>query len=201
MYPLDDKEIQSITDYIFLENPCKPADAIFIPGCTRPEHTIEAAELYKKGYAKYVIPSGGYTKVAGSFQGVSKENERYGIDFKCEADFLEAVLLYHGVPESAIYKECEATYTLENAEKTKKLIEEKELEIKTAILCCKSYHARRAHLYYHMVMPRINLCVHPVPVDGIDRYTWHQSKEGRRIVFGELKRMGEQLAMMEGRLW
>ena len=77
-----------------------------------------------------LLPSGGYTKVQGSFQGVSKEGQKYGADFACEADFLEAVLVQNGVPASAILKECEATYTLENAEKTKVLLEKKDIHLK-----------------------------------------------------------------------
>ena len=50
MYHLDEKQIQEITDYIFLEDKLEKADAIFIPGCARPEHTEEAARLYKDGY-------------------------------------------------------------------------------------------------------------------------------------------------------
>ena len=135
MYHLDEKQIQEITDYIFLEDKLEKADAIFIPGCARPEHTEEAARLYKDGYAPLLLPSGGYTKVQGSFQGVSKEGQKYGADFACEADFLEAVLIQNGVPASAILKECEATYTLENAEKTKVLLEKKDIHLKKAILC------------------------------------------------------------------
>ena len=146
MYHLDKKQIQEITDYIFLEDRLERADAIFIPGCARPEHTEEAARVYKEGYAPLLLPSGGYTKVQGSFQGVSKEGQKYGTDFACEADFLEAVLLQNGVPASAILKECEATYTLENAEKTKLLLQKRGIHLKKAILCCKAHHARRSFL-------------------------------------------------------
>lgn len=200
MYKLDSKEIEFITNDIFLEDSLEKADAIFIPGCARPEHTEEAARLYHEGYAPLIIPSGGYTKVEGGFQGVKVGGEKYGNDFSCEADFLEAVLLYHGVPKSAILKESQATYTLENAEKTRNLIEQKGLSIKTAILCCKAHHARRAHLYYHMVMPEVHLIIHPVEVDGINKHTWFKSQEGRKIVLGEVSRIGNQLLMMEDRL-
>ena len=87
----------------------------------------------RQGFIK-ILPSGGDTKVQGSFQGVSKEGQKYGADFACEADFLEAVLVQNGVPASAILKECEATYTLENAEKTKFLIEKKYIHLKKEIL-------------------------------------------------------------------
>ena len=62
MYRLNEKQIQQITEYIFPEDALEKADVIFIPGCARPEHTEEAARLYREGYAPLVIPSGGFTK-------------------------------------------------------------------------------------------------------------------------------------------
>lgn len=200
MYELRDRQIKDISDYIFLEDPLKKADAIFIPGCPRPEHTEEAARLYGAGYAPLLLPSGGYTKVQGSFQGVSEEGRKYGNHFSCEADFLEAVLLANGVPKDAILKECEATYTLENAERTRALLLEKEITLKRAILCCKAHHARRSYLYYSMVFPEVEILVHPTPVDSVTKEAWHETKKGREIVLGELSRVGQQLLMMEGRI-
>ena len=144
MYHLDKKEIRDITNYIFLENALAPADVIFIPGCARPEHTEEAARLYREGYATLLIPSGRYAKAAGCFQGVAKGAERYGTDFACEADFLAEVLRQNGVPDEAVLPEREATYTLENAEKTRELLlRERGGLPRRAILCCKAHHARR----------------------------------------------------------
>ena len=189
MYHLDKKQIQEITDYIFLEDRLERADAIFIPGCARPEHTEEAARVYKEGYAPLLLPSGGYTKVQGSFQGVSKEGQKYG-----------TVLLQNGVPASAILKECEATYTLENAEKTKLLLQKRGIHLKKAILCCKAHHARRSFLYYSMVFPEVEILIHPVVVDHISSEDWYKTEEGRKIVLGEFSRVGQQLLMMEGRI-
>ncbi|MCD8018013.1 MAG: YdcF family protein [Clostridiales bacterium] len=200
MYPISKQQIHDITNYIFLENTLEPAEAIFIPGCARPEHTEEAARLYHQGYAPLLLPSGGFTKLEGGFQGVKGGAQRYGTAFACEADFLEAVLLQNGVPASAILKETTATYTLENAEKTRALLATHGITINKAILCCKAYHARRSLLYYSMIFPETTILVHPVPIDGVTRDNWHQTEEGRRIVLGELRRMGEQLLMMEGRI-
>ena len=47
MYRLNEKQIQQITEYIFPEDALEKADVIFIPGCARPEHTEEAARLYR----------------------------------------------------------------------------------------------------------------------------------------------------------
>ena len=122
MYRMDPHQIKEITDYIFLEDSLAKADLIFIPGCARPDHTEEAARLYREGWAPVLVPSGGFTKLEGGFRGVKKGGDRYGRDYSCEADFLEAVLLANGVPASAILKEREATYTLENAEKSRELL-------------------------------------------------------------------------------
>lgn len=108
--------------------------------------------------------------------------------------------MQNGVPASAVLKEREATYTLENAEKTKVLLERENIILHKAILCCKAHHARRSFLYYSMVFPNVDILVHPVSVDGIDKENWHRTEEGRRAVFGELSRMGQQLLMMEGRI-
>ena len=143
MYHLKRKLIDEITDFIFLEDPLEKADAIFIPGDARPEHTEEAARLYGQGYAPLLVPSGRFAKTAGSFQGVKVGADKYGDDFSCEADFLEKVLLDQGVPQSAILKEDQATYTLENAEKTRALLEDRGYvmgrDIKKAIVCCKAH--------------------------------------------------------------
>lgn len=202
MYTLDSRQIKDITDYIFLEDELSEADVIFIPGCARPEHTEEAARLYREGYAPLLIPSGGYAKLEGGFSGVKRGGERYGSDFACEADFLTAVLLEGGVPAEHILPEKEATYTLENAEKTRRLLEDRGLMdgIDKAILCCKAHHARRAYLYYQMVFPKIEILVHPVAIDGVARDTWFLTPEGRRLVLSEMSRVGEQLLMMEGRI-
>lgn len=200
MYHLSDKQIKDITEYIFLGDTLTKADVIFIPGCARPEHTEEAARLYHEGYAPLLIPSGKFAKAKGCFEGVQGKGKRYGTKFSCEADFLEAVLLQNGVPQSAILKEREATYTLENAERTKKLLEDHHKEIHKAILCCKAYHARRSYLYYSMVFPEVEIRIHPVPIDGIDRENWHRTALGRKRVLGELSRIGQQLLMMEGRM-
>ena len=48
MYHLDEKQIQEITDYIFLEDKLEKADAIVIPGCTRPERCYCPQEATRK---------------------------------------------------------------------------------------------------------------------------------------------------------
>ena len=205
MYDFDKRQIKEITNYIFLEDEIHdilPADVIFIPGCARPDHTEEAARLYHKGCAPLLVPSGGYTKLEGGFKGVKAGGDRYGTDYSCEADFLTAVLMANGVPKTAILPEREATYTLENAEKTRALLTKQGRMdgLTRAILCCKAYHARRCYMYYHMVFPDVDIRIHPVVVDEISKNNWYHTALGRRTVLAEFSRVGQQLLMMEGKL-
>lgn len=201
MYQIDKRQINAITEYIFVQDELRPADVIFIPGCDRPEHAEEAARLYREGFAPLLIPSGRFAKAVGHFEGVAKGAERYGTDFNCEADFLAEVLRQNGVPDAAILPEREATYTLENAEKTRELLLRTHGSLpRRAVLCCKAHHARRSCFYYSMVFPETAILVCPTAVDGITREEWHLTPEGRRTVLGELSRMGEQILMMEGRI-
>ena len=56
---------------------------------------------------------------------------------------MKDVLMQNGVPEEAILKEDQATYTYENAIYSRQVTDREYLDIKKAILCCKSCHARR----------------------------------------------------------
>ena len=89
---------------------------------------------------------------------------------------------------------------MENAEKTKLLLQKQGIHLKKAILCCKAHHARRSFLYYSMVFPEVEILIHPVVVDHISSENWYKTEEGRKIVLGEFSRVGQQLLMMEGRI-
>ena len=51
--------ITDISDFIFVEDTPEPADAIFLPGGTHAEQPEYADALYRQGYGKWLIPSGG----------------------------------------------------------------------------------------------------------------------------------------------
>ena len=53
--------IQAVNEFIFVEDQPEKADVIFVPGSRKIENAIRAAELYKAGYAPYVLPSGRFS--------------------------------------------------------------------------------------------------------------------------------------------
>ena len=110
-----EKFLNYFTDYIFVKDEPQKADVIFVPGNGYPQMAAHAAELWKEGFAPYVLPSGRYSTVLGHFAGVQDLAEQYGGNYETEWEFLRTVLHKNGVPEKAILREDKATYTYENA--------------------------------------------------------------------------------------
>ena len=140
--------LKKTKEFIFVENKPEKADIIFVPGNGYPQMAEKAAELYREGYAPVVLPSGKYSITTGRFSGVLSGAEKYHGSYETEWEFLKAVLVKNQVPESAILREDQATYTYENAIYSRKVTDSLGMEIRRAILCCKPYHARRSLLYY-----------------------------------------------------
>ena len=123
---------------------------------------------------------------------VNKVNEKYETEFA----FLKDVLMKNGVKEDAILKEDQATFTYENAKLSRKVTDAAGLQIKKAIICCKSYHARRSLMYYQDSYPETEFLVCPVCADGISRENWKNTLEGRQAVSGEISRIICQFPLM-----
>ena len=186
--------IRAVTEFIFVEDAPEKADVILVPGSRKIENAIRAAELYKAGYAPYVLPSGRYSTTYGRFKGVP---ERYAADYPDEYEtewaFFRAVLMKHGVPESAILREDRATYTWENAQFSRDVLQGAGLPCATAILCCHAFHARRALLYYQAAMPQTRFVACPAETPGYTRDDWFRTEKGRARVLGEVQRLGGQI--------
>ena len=186
--------IEAVTEFIFVEDQPEKADVIFVPGSLKIENAIRAAELYKAGYAPYVLPSGRFSTLHGCFRGVP---EKYAADYpdayETEWAFLRAVLLKHGVPEYAILREDQATYTWENAQFSRDVLQKAGIPCNKAILCSHAFHARRALLYYSAAMPDTQFIVCPAETPGNTRRDWFLSEKGRNRVLGEVQRLGSQI--------
>ena len=177
------KFLEEMTNFIFLQDEPQKADVIFLPGSEEGVLAKTAAKLYLEGYAPLIIPSGKYAKWTGHSM----------VDqFETESDHFAHLLMEEGVPEEAILKEREATYTYQNAINTRKLLDERGIEVKRALLCCQAYHARRSKLYYQILFPDTEILVIPTVTKGITRDNWFKSREKSEIVLGEIERCGSQ---------
>lgn len=186
--------IRAVSDFVFVEDAPEKADVLFVPGASRPEHAVRAAELYAQGFAPYVLPSGRFSKTIGRFPGVKEAfRAEYPEAYETEWAFLRAALLRHGVPDAAVLREDQATFTWENALFSRRVTDGLGLEVHTGILCCKPFHARRALLYYQAAYPDARFLVCPARLPGYDRDDWYRTEKGRAVILGEVARLGGQV--------
>ena len=192
------KFLRDITEFIFLEDLPEKADLIIVPGNTWPQPARRAAALYHEGMAPYIVVSGRYSKGQQTFAGAACEGDRYKGAYMTEADFLTDVLIREGVPETAVLQERKAEFTLENARYIRKVLEEKKMPVKKALICCQAFHARRCRMYFEYVFRdrEIEVLMCPAVTQSISRDNWTESKKGLETVLGELRRCGEQFSWM-----
>ena len=191
--------IKDITEFIFVsDEPTKQkSDIIFLPGSSNPELPETAAQLYAEKYAPLILPTGRSSIKAEStkFAGVITKRGIYDKDYETECEFYTDVLIKNGVPQSAILCEDKSTYTKENAVFSRKITNENNLEIKSALICCKSFHARRCLMYYQLAFPETEIKIVPVNCAAYEEFrsdNWFLSKNGINRVLGELQRCGNQ---------
>ena len=186
--------ITDITNFIFVSDELEKADAIFLPGGSHPEQPEYAAELYHRGYAKWLIPSGGISVKRDKWPGVRSKADIYSGDYQSDCEFFTDVLLKNGVPSSAIIGEEQSGHTRDNAFFSRRVIDRRGIDIKTALIVCKAFHARRCLMLYQMAFPYVDLKVCPVHCYNITKDNWYKSETGIDRVLGELARCGNQFA-------
>ena len=186
------KIISDISDYIFISDEPEKVDAIFVPGDSHPELPEYAAELYHKGYAKWLIPSGGVSVKRDKWPGVRSKVEIYDGDYQSDCEFFVDVFAKNGVPTEAIIEEDKSGHTRDNAFLSRKVVDESGVEIKTALIVCKAFHARRCLMLYQMAFPNVKIKVCPVHCFNITKDNWYMTEQGIDRVLGELARCGNQ---------
>lgn len=187
--------IREISDFIFIENEPEKADIIFLPGGAHSEVPEKGADVYNMGYAPFVLPSGMYAINTGTFAGVATKSDVYNGEYTTECEFYKDVLLKNGVDERAIICEDRSTFTKMNAVNSRKITDSLGMDIKKAIICCKSFHARRCLMYYSFAYPETEFIICPTDVDGINKETWHLYPHAVNTVMGELSKSGGQLIL------
>lgn len=184
--------ITDISDFIFVEDTPEPADAIFLPGGTHAEQPEYAAALYRQGYGKWLIPSGGVSVKKERWPGVSSKADVYTGDYHTDCAFFIDVLRKNGVPASAIVGEFQSGHTRDNAFLSRQVVDEKGLVFRTALIVYKAFHARRCLMLYQLAFPEVSFKVCPVPCYNITKENWYKTEAGLHRVLGELARCGHQ---------
>ena len=184
--------IKEIEDFIFLQDEPQKADILFVPGNRHAAPSEHAAALYQAGIAPFILPSGRYAIGSGGFMGQLSGRRAYAGQFDTEWAFMRHVLMENGVPESAILREDEATYTYQNAIFSRARTDQMGISVRRGVICCMPVHARRAKMYYQTLYPDAELLVCPAAGAAVTRENWKTSEAGIDAVLGELERCGGQ---------
>ena len=189
---MDDRIINDISNYIFVRDLPEVADVIFLPGGMHPQQPEYAAELWRRGYAKWIIPSGAMGVKWDVWPGVADKADVYVGNYRSECEFFIDVLTKNGVPRDAIIPEDQARHTRDNAFLSKEAVDKQGIHIKTALIVCKEFHARRCLMLYQMAFPDVTFKVCPINCSNITKENWYKSERGINRVMGELERCGNQ---------
>lgn len=136
--------------------------------------TLEAARLYRAGYARYLVFSG---------RGGSGDS----------AQSMAEVALRQGVPPSALLMEREATSTYENVLFVRGLLARH--DVHTLILVTSPYHQRRAYLVARHLLPGITLINHPIIAGYWHAHGWWRHPALRRVVLDEYLKIAGYLLL------
>ena len=175
-----DELAKVIWNYHHMNQLLVKADCIFVL-CSMDTRVAErGAELCLKGYAPYIIFSGGSGKLTKD------------IFNKPEAEVFADIAIKLGVPKDKILIENKSTNTGENVIFSKQLLQEKGLDFNTFILVQKPYMERRTYATFKKVWPEKDFVV-TSPLVTYEDYT--KDSEFREltinVMVGDLQRIKE----------
>jgi uncharacterized SAM-binding protein YcdF (DUF218 family) len=154
--------------FLTLTQPPKQSDVIIVlsGGQGRVE---KAVELYKAGYAPYIILSNANELTSSS------------------GDMLQTALNL-GIPQDVIYTENAADSTYQNAEFTLPIM--KEYNFKSAIVVSSEFHMRRVKLLFDRVYKKSDIELTYVgAASGYNAKRWWSDQKSRETTFNEYVKM------------
>ena len=152
---------------------CTAAGAIVaVSGGDTKARTAKAIELYKKGWAPYIIFSGAAEDKAGP----------------SNASAMRQDALDQGVPPTAILTEELSENTSENAQKTRDILLNN--RITDVILVTSGYHQRRASLEFAVYTKSDGVTIRNAPTDDRDwGWWWWMTPRGWWLAVGEFTKI------------
>ena len=173
---------QTLWDYHRLEDTLSPADAVMVLCSHDPRVAERGAELFLQGMAPLLIFSGGLGTITRQLMATP------------EAEVFAAIAERAGVPRDRMLIENQSTNTGENVSFTRRLLEERGLDLRRFILVQKPYMERRTFATFRKVWPEPEIAV-TSPQVTMDDYLRAYSNESLSpadvvsIMVGDLQRI------------
>lgn len=142
---------QVLWDYLCMHQTPEKADCIVGFGCYNEDIPRRCAQLYRDGFAPYVLFTGGLGRNTAEMW-TESEAERFG-----------AIALGEGVPESALLLETGSTNTAENISFTRQLLEERQIPVSSILGVHKPYMERRIYAAWKNYWPQMPFSVTSYP--------------------------------------
>jgi uncharacterized SAM-binding protein YcdF (DUF218 family) len=137
----NDRDVQTIWDYMHLNQPLKPCDAVFGLCAIDTRIAERAAQLFLDGYGEWLIFSGGI----GRF---SKH-----VFTKPEAEVFADIAVGMGVPRDQIITEIRSENTGQNISYTYELLQARGIHPHSLLLVQKPYMERRLYATFKQQWP------------------------------------------------
>jgi uncharacterized SAM-binding protein YcdF (DUF218 family) len=170
-----------IWDYLHLRHQPIPADIIVALGTNDLRVAHFAADLYKRGYGKTIVFTGG----------IAHQNDLLATGWdRSEAEVFAEAAIARGVPLDRIFLETEATNTSANIRNARKLIEQRKLNPRNIVLAVKPFMQRRTMSCMAVEWPEMPATV-ASPEMTLDEYFTADLTPERvvHIMMGDLQRL------------
>jgi uncharacterized SAM-binding protein YcdF (DUF218 family) len=163
--------LNGMARFLIVRDEIKPADVIIVlSGDENGERVDEAVRLYRRGYAKKMLMSGG--PLAWRLTA---------------AEWMKRQAVVRGVPKNAIMLEEKSRSTVENARFSLRIL--KKHKVKSCILVTSPQHSRRSKRVFKKFFERegIKISSHPVPLEksGFKLPGWWKRHEDTQKVMWE----------------
>lgn len=160
------------SDHPVADTECGVADAIVVvSGGNTAARTEAGIDLYKKGWADYLV-------LAGAAQ------DKTGLS---NAAAMKLQAQQAGVPEYAIILDEESANTQQNAENAQSIFSERDFN--DVILVTSGYHQRRASLEFNKLTEGVVIRNYPVVSDGDWSWYWWLTPRGWWLAGGEVAKI------------
>lgn len=159
-------------DQPMADTECSATDAIVVvSGGNTAARTEAGIDLYKKGWADYLV-------LAGAAQ------DKTGLS---NAAAMKLQAQQAGVPEYAIILDEESANTQQNAENAQSIFSERDFN--DVILVTSGYHQRRASLEFNKLTEGVVIRNYPVVSDGDWSWYWWLTPRGWWLAGGEVAKI------------
>lgn len=171
----------SAGNYLIVEDPLKEVDAIFLLGGGPFDRGSEAAKLYKAGYTKKIVCTGGQvSNLLKSLNLYHKEAEVARIN----------LVKNNGVPKRHVIELSEGTSTKEESEIILRYCLEEGLD--TVMILSSKFHTRRVNNVFRPVLEDagIVILIRGAPSSLYDESLWWEDESGLIMVNNEYVKLG-----------